>query len=133
MKHNGRGREYTTWIEDVLLRLPACGACIGSHRAHAPARCFVSGPVIVNGFTAIVQALPYAPVMLERKQTPVDILKRLPVRPTERLQSQPAPEQNGDRNGQLDIPVESWEQYKSWCERVRETWRDEPPASPPAA
>lgn len=120
-------------VEGDCARFPARAAWIGSHCAHAPARCSVARSAIVNGFTAIAETVPYARDMLQRKQTPVDTLKRLPVRPAERVQSQPAPEQNGDRNGQLDIPVESWEQYKSWCERVRETWRDEPPSSTPAA
>jgi hypothetical protein len=56
----------------------------------------------------------------------VDTLKRLPIRPDGRIQPQASlPEQDSERNGQLDIPVESWEQYKSWCDRVRESWRDE--------
>jgi hypothetical protein len=60
----------------------------------------------------------------------VDHLKRLPLRADGPVQPQPLPERNGERNGQLDIPVESWEAYKSWCDRVRESWRDggEPPA-----
>jgi hypothetical protein len=54
----------------------------------------------------------------------VDHLKRLPLRADGRVQPQPLPEGNGERSGQLDIPVESWEAYKTWCDRVRESWRD---------
>jgi hypothetical protein len=64
----------------------------------------------------------------------VDNLKRLPVGADGRVQRQTLPAQNGDRSGQLDIPVESWEAYKTWCDRVRENWRDDrsdPPATPP--
>jgi len=64
----------------------------------------------------------------------VDNLKRLPVGADGRVQRQTLPAQNGDRSGQLDIPVESWEAYKQWCDRVRESWRDDrndPPETPP--
>jgi hypothetical protein len=59
----------------------------------------------------------------------LDNLKRLPIGADGRVQ-QTLPEQNGDRAGQLDIPVESWEAYKSWCDRVRESWTDDR-ADPP--
>lgn len=63
----------------------------------------------------------------------MDNLKRLPVGADGRVQQQTLPAQNGGRAGQLDIPVESWEAYKTWCDRVRESWREErgdPPTTP---
>lgn len=52
-------------------------------------------------------------------------LKRV-LRSDHRVQPGPSIERNGERaNGNLDIPVESWEAYKSWCERVCENWREE--------
>lgn len=62
----------------------------------------------------------------------MDHMKRLPVSADGRVAPQTMPEQNGERNGQLDIPVESWEAYKSWCDRVRESWRDDRTEQPPA-
>jgi hypothetical protein len=81
--------------------------------------------LIVNGITAPAAALVYAREQVRSGSDAVDTLKRLPVRPDGRGQPQAMPEQSGERNGQLDIPVETWEQYKSWCDRVRESWRDE--------
>ena len=54
----------------------------------------------------------------------MDNLKRLPIGADGRVQ-QPLPKQTGDRSGQLDIPVESWDAYKTWCDRVRESWTDD--------
>ena len=51
----------------------------------------------------------------------MDNLKRLPIGADGRVQQPTLPEQNGDRTGQLDIPVESWDAYKTWCDRVRES------------
>ena len=66
----------------------------------------------------------------------MDHLKRLPIGADGRVQQQTLPGPNVERGGQLDIPVESWEAYKTWCDRIRENWRDDrndPPPVPPNA
>ena len=29
------------------------------------------------------------------------------------------------RSRSLDIPVDSWDAYKSWCEKVKENWEED--------
>ena len=99
---------------------------------------FVGDFAIVNGFTARDWRVVYARSETVEGDQPRGSLETTADRRRWPGAAADAARPNGERGGQLDIPVESWEAYKTWCDRIRENWREDrndppPPKVPPNA